>query len=66
MLNIRDISDKGLKNRKGLRYEVGVSHSELDDTPEIVAKFKAYGDAYAFACHIAAGNVFYFEVIIRS
>lgn len=59
MTRIRDISDKGRhKQGKAMRYEVGYyckpNPEESDEQPEIVAKFRAYGDAYRFALLIAA------------
>jgi hypothetical protein len=57
MTNIRDISDKGRKQGKSLRYEVGYYCKPCPDTsdeqPEIIAKFKRHGDAYRFAQLVA-------------
>lgn len=68
MIKINDISDKGRKENKRLRYEVGVFHSRANQTeePEIIAKFKRHGDAWIFATHISNGNVWFDEIIIRS
>jgi hypothetical protein len=65
-MKLTDISDKGRKQGKRLRYEVLMCHVEDDPTPELVAKFRSYGDAVNFATGITKGNVFYFGVLIRS
>lgn len=63
---IRDISDKGRKQSKRLKYEVGIFHTQCEsEEPEIVAKFRAYGDAYAYAMRLKEAPVFYEEIIIR-
>jgi hypothetical protein len=57
MVRINDISDKGRKQGKTLRYEIGYyckpNPDTSEETPEIVAKFKRYGDALNFAITIA-------------
>lgn len=63
---ILDRSDKGRKMSGRLRYEVGVFHTQRDDEkPVIVAKFQAYGDAYAYAIGLKNAPVFYEEIIIQ-
>lgn len=68
MTAINDISDKGRKQSKRLRYEVGILHrpNDNDEQPEIMARFSHYGDARAFAEHVAQGNIWYAGVVIRS
>ena len=67
MVQIKDLSDHGRKpSKKSLKYEVAVCHDDTLENPEVVAKFKAYGDAQVFARHISEGNVFYFMILIRS
>lgn len=63
---IRDISDKGLKQGKKLRYEVGLFYAKNQDEPDIVAKFRHYGDALVFADAVKKAPVFYEEILIRS
>ena len=64
---IVDISDKGMKQGKTFRYEVGFLHTANEnETPEITAKFKSYGDAYTFAFNAAKGNMYYAGILIRS
>lgn len=57
MVKILDISDKGRKQGKLLRYEIGYyckpNPEQSEESPEIVAKFKRYGDAFRFAQMIA-------------
>ncbi len=53
MVSIHDISDKGRKPNKSLRYEVGYyckpNPHISGESPIIVAKFRCYGDAYNYA-----------------
>lgn len=59
MKRIHDISDKGLKAGKRLRYEVGyfcTPHGVefmLEEDITLCAKFRAYGDAYRYAESLA-------------
>jgi hypothetical protein len=66
MIKIRDLSDKGRKQNKRLRYEVATCHVENDATPTVVAKFQSYGSAMLFAIQVAEGNCYYAEILIRS
>jgi hypothetical protein len=61
-----DLSDKGRKEGKKLRYEVGVFWAQNQDEPEIVAKFRCYGDAFAFATKLQVAPVYKYQVVIRS
>ena len=64
---IRDISDKGRKEGRSFRYEVGVLHTgTVDEAPEIYAKFRSHGDATVYAERISQGSCQWEEVIIRS
>ena len=63
---IRDISDKGLKQNKKLKYEIGLFYAQNQDEPDIVAKFRHYGDALIFATSVKNAPVFYEEILIRS
>ena len=55
MIKIRDYSDKGTKQGKNFRYEVGIFvtglqvDNEFYDPSTIIGKFKAYEDALYFA-----------------
>lgn len=61
MKRIYDISDKGRKQGKAMRYEVGyfckpIPNGNPDESleePEYVAKFRRYGDALTFANFVA-------------
>jgi len=67
-VKINDISDKGQKytKSKALRYEVGVLHTGSDDeTLDVSAKFRCYGDAWRFAKMLSEGNVYFAEIVIR-
>lgn len=70
MTEIRDISDKGRKPSKRLKYEVGVYYSDRDMEDgtglDVVAKFKAYGDAVAYANQILNGSFWFAGILIRS
>jgi hypothetical protein len=63
---IRDISDKGRKQNKQLKYEVGLFYAANQENPDIVAKFRHYGDALIFANAIKAAPVVYEEILVRS
>jgi hypothetical protein len=63
---IRDISDKGLKQGRKLRYEIGVFYAQNQEEPDIVAKFRHYGDALVFATAVQNAPVVYEEILIRS
>ena len=55
MIQVKDYSDKGGKQGKTFRYEVGMYFTELEVKNEvysseiIIAKFKYYADALYFA-----------------
>lgn len=67
MIKIIDISDKGRKQSKKLKYEVGLFHTDnAEEAPEIVAKFRSYGDGMSFAYTIANGNCYYASILVRS
>ena len=54
------------KKYKRLRFEVCVFHTNNEnEVPDVIAKFKSYGDAALFASHIAKGNVYYESVVVR-
>lgn len=57
MKQIYDISDKGKRQGKSFRYEVGYyskpNPMESDEIPEIGAKFRRYGDALIYAQWLA-------------
>ena len=64
---IRDISDKGRKQTKRLKYEVGLFYAANNqENPDVVAKFRCYGDALLFATTLKNAPVFYEEILIRS
>lgn len=56
---IYDISDKGRKQGKTMRYEVGLfckpinNPEHTEEIPEYTAKFKRHGDAYYYATWLA-------------
>lgn len=69
MITINDISDKGNSSMvKRLKYEVGVLHKENDvnETPEIYAKFRFYLDALTFAERLSKGSTYYKKIVIRN
>ena len=63
---IMDISDKGRKQGKKLRYEVGLFYAENQTEPDIVAKFRHYGDCLIFAKAVQDAPVHYAEILVRS
>jgi hypothetical protein len=71
MCSIRDISDKGRKSSrsKQLRYEVLMFQQPIRDEsteePELVAKFRSYFDALAYANNLCKAPE-PTEVLIRS
>ncbi len=56
----------GQNQYKKPKIEVGVFHTAREDEePQILAKFCALGDAWLYAQQIAAGDVWYQEIVIR-
>lgn len=62
---IIDTSDMGRKPSSRLKYEVGVIYTTSDKQPVILAKFQAYGDAYAYAIGLKRAPVIFEQIIIK-
>lgn len=63
---IRNVSDGGRKPSRRLKYEVCLLHTQDEqEVPEVVAKFKNYGDCLIFASVVSKAPVYYHEILIR-
>jgi hypothetical protein len=66
IINFVSVKEQNNPASKKLKYEVCLFHTKSEDEiPEVMAKFKFFGDAYGYADRLASGNCYYEAVLIR-
>ena len=63
---IRNISKVSKKPHKDMMYEVCLLHTAGDEKPEVVAKFRAYGDCLMYVNTLSKSPAYYHEILIRN